>query len=400
MIEALAHAGIPTIPVRVHEDRWRKRPLAEWDQATTDCETLAHWQRRWPEALPGIPLERVGWAVIDIDDYNDAAFRAAWIKPEKVMFRRGRPVREPEHYSIYATPSGGRHIVFAQCDPPIAGRMRWSEGVEVLGIGTLLTVHDWNAILYPRVAQRAVLPEVFRKPYVRPMENPINKEERVAPPVPPERGASAGAAVDVASLTEALFKLDVTEWRGEHDAWLSLANACKFEGVSEDDFVAWSLQDEMYRRDEGLIRRKWHSLTPRHGGALWAALAAHSIKVRRGTSTVRRGMVTARSASFIDEVPHGATERAGLSSRPPALPDLRDQSRNLIAWLNAAPSEDRLFRVACVFAERGMVRDVALSVLKSNCAALRRALGPEEFARSIDNAFRHVEEKQNVEATA
>ena len=70
--------------------------------------------------------------------------------------------------------------------------MRWSEGVEVLGIGTLLTVYDWNAILYPRVAQRAILPEVFRKPYVRPMENPINKEGSVALP---ERAPSAGAAV-------------------------------------------------------------------------------------------------------------------------------------------------------------------------------------------------------------
>ena len=100
----------------------------------------------------------------------------------------------------------------------------------------------------------------------------------------------------MASLTEALFELDPHEWRSEHDAWLSLANGCKFEGISEDDFVAWSLQDEMYRHDEGLIRRKWHSLSPTHGGALWAALAAHGIKVRRGVSTVRRGMDTARSA--------------------------------------------------------------------------------------------------------
>lgn len=299
MTIALAQAGIPTIPVRVWQDegKWRKRPLAEkWDDATTDCETLARWSRQWPEARPGVPLERVGWVAIDLDDYNDPSFREAWVKPEKVVFRKGRRVIEPEHYSIYATPSGGRHIVFAQPDPPLAGRMRWSAGVEVLGIGTLLTVYDVGAILYPRVAQRAVLPEVFRKPYGGPHGCPINKEGRVAPLVAPERGVapSAGAAVDVASLTEALFKLDVLEWRERHDEWLSLANGCKFEGVSEDDFVAWSLGDEMYRRDERLIRRKWHSLTPRHGGAFWAALSAHGIKVRR------RATDTARSASFID----------------------------------------------------------------------------------------------------
>ena len=152
MIEALAQAGIPTIPVRVWHDgeKWRKRPLAEkWDDATTDCDVLAQWSRQWPEALPGVPLERVGWVAIDLDDYSDAAFREAWVKPERVVFRKGRRVSEPEHYSIYATPSGGRHIVFAQPDPPIA-KLRWSAGVEVLGIGTLLTVYD---------ARRDPLPE-------------------------------------------------------------------------------------------------------------------------------------------------------------------------------------------------------------------------------------------------
>jgi hypothetical protein len=52
-----------------------------------------------------------------------------------------------------------------------------------------------------------------------------------------------------------------------------------------------------------------------------------------------------------------------------------------------------------VFAERGMLREVALSVLKSNCPALRRSLGDAEFTRSIDNAYRRIEEKQNVEAS-
>ena len=50
MIEALAHAGIPTIPVRVwHEGKWRKKPLVDkWDDATADGEVLARWERKWP----------------------------------------------------------------------------------------------------------------------------------------------------------------------------------------------------------------------------------------------------------------------------------------------------------------------------------------------------------------
>jgi hypothetical protein len=171
MNPALAQAGVPTIPVEVWHDgiKWRKRPLARWKQdatdATTDCGVLEGWRRMWPEARPGIPLAAMGWVAIDLDDYGDPAFRAAWVKPEKVVSRKGRSFMEPGPYSIYATPSGGRHIVFAQPDPPLAGRMQWSPGVEVLGSGTVLTVYDVNAILYPRVAQRAVLPEVFWRPY-------------------------------------------------------------------------------------------------------------------------------------------------------------------------------------------------------------------------------------------
>src|SRR5580693_4065884 len=59
----LAFAGIPTIPVQVWQEqgRWRKQPLAEWDQATIDEATLERWWRKWPDALPGVPLARTGW---------------------------------------------------------------------------------------------------------------------------------------------------------------------------------------------------------------------------------------------------------------------------------------------------------------------------------------------------
>jgi hypothetical protein len=377
MIDALAQAGIPTIPVRVwYEDRWRKQPLGKWGDATTDCEMLARWERQWPEALPGVPLERVGWVAIDVDA-DDPAFWEIW---------NGLGPRGP--YSKIQTVSGGWHFVFAQPDPPI-GKMQWSQrnvDVEILGASCLLTVYDVEEILFPRVAPRAVLPEVFRKPYARPEGNLINKPTHVAPPAVP-------VAVDVAEVVEALFALDPHEWRNRHDAWLALANGAKFEGVSEADWVRWCLGDEWYRRDERLIRRKWHSLTPRHGGAFWAALSAHGIKVRRrGTDTA----LTARSGSLIDEVPHGAGIVAEAPSRPARLHDLRDTARDLCAWLNAAPSEPHLFRVGCVFAERGMLREVALSVLKSNCPALRRALGNAEFTRSITNAYARIEGKQNA----
>jgi hypothetical protein len=389
MTLALAAAGIPTIPVRVWHDggRWKKEPHAvKWDDATTNRETLERWQRQWPEALPGVPLARVGWAVIDLDDYNDAAFREAWVKPEKVVSRKGRATLVPEHYSIYATPSGGRHIVFAQPDPPIAGRMRWSTGVEVLGSGCLLTVYDWNAILYPRVAQRCVLPEVFRRPFEgkdaeRPERLPINNLERVAPHTPTEVAAV---------VRDALFALDPLRWRGEHDAWLSLANAAKFEGVSEDDWVTWSLGDEFYRPDEKLIRRKWWSLTPKHSGALWAALSEAGIKVRHNPSA---GHGT-RSATVIDEQPYPAL---GEGKSQPTR-DWRARVDSVLRKLERVQTEPMLFwagcRVAEVIAEVGKPKPaVGRQLLEGACPKLIKEIGIAEVRRTIANGFRHVEEK-------
>jgi hypothetical protein len=157
----------PVIPVRLWHDgkKWRKVSWVSWELASTNRDTLEEWWREWPEAKPGIPLAMTDLVAIDLEDPADPAFREAWRKPEKVVTFKGRPMLVPECYSIYKTPSGGRHIVFRQPEARIAGRFRWSEGVEILA-NCLLTLHDPSAILYPRVAQRAVLPEAFRQPFV------------------------------------------------------------------------------------------------------------------------------------------------------------------------------------------------------------------------------------------
>jgi hypothetical protein len=311
-----------------------------------------------------------------LNDPNDAAFRAAWVKPEKVVSRKGRPA---------LTPSGGRHIVFAQPDPPLTGRMQWSPGVEVLGLGCLLTVYDVNAILYPRVAQRCVLPEVFRRPFEgkdaeRPERLPINNLERVAP----------HTLTEVAVVRDALFALDPLRWRGEHDAWLSLANAAKFEGVSEDDWVTWSLGDEFHRPDEKLIRRKWWSLSPKHSGALWAALSEAGIKVRHNPSAGHGTW----SATVIDEQPYPAS---GEGKSQPTR-NWRARVDSILRKLERIQTEPMLFwagcRVAEVIAEVGKPKPaVGQQLLEGVCPKLIAEIGIAEVRRSIANGFRRVEEK-------
>jgi hypothetical protein len=84
---------------------------------------------------------------------------------------------------------------------------------------------------------------------------------------------------DAALATRALFMLPVHEWRGKHDEWLTVMQGAKFAGVSEDDFVRWSLGDEFYADHEEKIRRKWASLAPWHDGGFQAALAKYGIKL-------------------------------------------------------------------------------------------------------------------------
>jgi Primase C terminal 2 (PriCT-2) len=194
---------------------------------------------------------------------------------------------------------------------------------------------------------------------------------------------------EVAVVRDALFALDPRDWHGEHDAWLSLANAAKFEGVSEDDWVKWSLGDEFYRRDERLIRRKWHSLTPTHGGALWAALSEAGIKVRHPSA----GHGT-RSATVIDEVPYPAS---GVGISQPTR-NWRARVDSILRVLERHQTERTLFFVACVvaevIAEVGKPKPaVGRQLLEGACPKLIAEIGIAEVRRTIANALANISNK-------
>jgi hypothetical protein len=200
---------------------------------------------------------------------------------------------------------------------------------------------------------------------------------------------------EVASLTEALFKLDPVEWRsrdleGEEGRdrqaeWLAIAQGCKFDGISEDDWVAWCIQDEIYLGDEATIRRRWRSLTPRHNGAFRAALARRGIKVRgTGDRKARRAVV-----------PISATE--GVSARSRALPpNVKSRSSGIINWLSKNQTGDGLFSAACLFAEMGVTEENATKLIKGNIPSLYKALGDHEFHYQITKAYQHINSKRPV----
>src|SRR6516162_1592416 len=126
--------------------------MAGWDLATTNEITIRSWWSDWPDALPGIPLARMNWAVVDADRREGV---------DGVAQVTGLGPLGP--HSRIATPSGGLHLVFAQPDPPIS-KLNWCEGVEILGTSCLLTCYDLDELRFPHVAPRAVLSEMFRRP--------------------------------------------------------------------------------------------------------------------------------------------------------------------------------------------------------------------------------------------
>ena len=164
--------------------------------------------------------------------------------------------------------------------------MKWSAGVEILGSGTLLTVHCVEEILFPRVAPRAVLLEIFRKPYApAPWEGETGKVAhagRLGGPEDKETlrdAVRAGEEVRIEDLTEALRQMNPVDWRKDYEGWFALAGAVKAVGISRADFIDWCVRDPHYAADRKSIGRIWDSAYGKHGRAFYKALAQRRIKV-------------------------------------------------------------------------------------------------------------------------
>jgi hypothetical protein len=376
----LAFAGVPTIPVRVWEEEghWRKQPLTEWDRATTDEDQITAWGRKWPDARPGVPLAAVGWCAVDVDDPECAAFWEVW----DALGPRGP-------YSKVRTVSGGCHFVFAQPPEPIS-KMQWCEGVEILGTSCLLTIHDIDAILFPRVAPRAVLPKVFWKPLVRQQENPIKNHPSIAAPV--RAGAVAGA-------TAALWQMNPRDWGkrwvgkgrrkrwvGDYAGWSALMLGAKFVGISGREWVRWCVSNPHYARDERRIARMWERCEPTHGGAFYAACAARGIRLRK------EGPVFNGALPLPLATPSPPATPSSLPTKP--FPNINRRTDGLLCWLGRNATADNLFNAACLMAEMGLTEATTTRLVDGNLPGLRRELADVEFTYQITRAYAWVAAKE------
>lgn len=268
----------------------------------------------------------------------------------------------------YETQSGGLHLLFKAAPGLRCSSDRIAPGVDVRAEGGY-------AIFWPRQG----LP--FE---VHPICEWADWLLKSAMPFERNRSTAAAAAHGplvagtlAANLTEALFKLDPVAWRGDHDGWLELMMGCKFAGISQQDFISWSVGDPVYAGDAEVIARKWASIAPKHAGALFAALKQAGIKLSH----------------------HG--ERAAVPLKGPTR-NPRRLSAAIQRSVECAQGNDRepsLFRAACsmaeVVGEKKLQQDVAAGLLESaaRSCGLWSELGPEGCRRTIMNGFRHIELK-------
>jgi hypothetical protein len=177
-------------------------------------------------------------------------------------------------------------------------------------------------------------------------------------------------------------------------------NSAKFEGVAEDEFVRWSLQDPDFAGDEGIIRRKWHSLSPRHAGALWAALSERGYKLKHALARN-----SADQYPFIDWVhtKSANTDKSGnsTSGKSSRIGHHLDRIKGLRAALHRDQREPVLFSYSCLYAEilfeqgntSAKAFEVAQKLLEGECPDLIKAIGIDAVRRAIRRGFAHVEAK-------
>jgi Bifunctional DNA primase/polymerase, N-terminal len=193
-------------------------------------------------------------------------------------------------------------------------------------------------------------------------------------------------------LTAALRKLDPLRWGGQFEEWFVLMAACRAVGIGREDFIEWSIGDPRYAGDAGVIGRMWEGLAPKHGGALWAALAQAGIKVANHARAGRRNghPLTAAPAH---------TPTRNLKSRLISLQRTVERAEG-----TAKARADTLFWAACRCAEiisEGKLKPsmaMALLISAAKVNGLWREIGKSEVCRTISNGLRHVELKMLEES--
>jgi Bifunctional DNA primase/polymerase, N-terminal len=316
----------------------------------------------WP--LVGVPTG-VKFDCLDVDPRNGGA---SWFDANFDALPLTR---------CHQTQSGGIHLLFK----PAAG-LRCTSGRIAPGVD--VRAKGGYVIWWPRGGlpfedhPLCEWPDWLLAEAMKPKARSAVKWEPITSP-PPHHAAD---------LTAALAQLDPRKWNGKFGEWFVLMAACRFVGIAFDDWLAWCVRDPHYADDGEVIARMWEGLAPKHGGALWAALAQAGIKVTTHGQAGRRNghPLTAFSAS----------PTLNLKSRLISLQRTVERAEG-----TTRERDDTLFWAACrcaeIIAEPGSKltpsNAKALLVSAAHTNGLLREIGKDEVHRTIANGLRFIEEK-------
>jgi hypothetical protein len=123
----LAEAGIATFPCGPD-----KKPLLKWREfSSSDAEAVAQWWSQYPNALPGIDLEKCELLVLDGDRHGGPDGRAALrtLLQQQSDYKASLTPRA-------LTPGDGAHVYFNQNGHELGnGRGNLPDGIDVRGAG-------------------------------------------------------------------------------------------------------------------------------------------------------------------------------------------------------------------------------------------------------------------------
>jgi hypothetical protein len=126
---ALRDHGIAIFPV---DPEKKPRPGVRWrDDATTDAARIWSWWRRWPDSMPAFEPGRHGLLAVDCDRKPGRPDGVAGFEMLAVAHSA-----DPREWPTIETPSGGRHVFFAQGDRGLTNRRgSLPAGIDIRGSG-------------------------------------------------------------------------------------------------------------------------------------------------------------------------------------------------------------------------------------------------------------------------
>lgn len=298
-----------------------KAPLhLDWPKRQYDRIEILDWMRKKDNNV-GVRLGET-WAVLDIDPRNGG------IKGQKVLEEKYHMNFEKFARVITGRGDGGLHIYVRIPEgwrgmakhPDIPGvDFKHHTGMQVVSAGSKHPeggIYKWAPRSVPLQAT-AECPQLLLEAFTvkRPPKELAGK------------GSESFGSIEPEELERALKHIDPADFR-EHDEWLTLMMSCHWitGGEAREEFAVWSASDPEYDGHEGIIEKRWDSLSRDGGFASRVVTGAYLFKVMNQQGVGEHGPKVSLSYDF-DEIDESDFESDTAETLTAELRILKDMNK-------------------------------------------------------------------------